>query len=408
MLLRYALLTALVAGIGSHTAFGQTAAASAPNQNEIIEKGEYLFRAADCAACHTAPDSKKLTGGRPFPLPFGTVYAVNITPDTQSGIGGYTDAEWLKALREGVGRGGKHLYPVMPYTAYTLLSDDDALAIKAYLFSLHPEKAETPQNTLVFPFNQRWGMVFWNWLNNPNKRFEPDSNRSPEWNRGAYLTEALGHCSQCHTPRNFTYGLSSKAYAGAVQVGWKAYNLTSDKEHGLGDWTDEQLSAYLSTGKAVGRGAASGPMAEAVEHGLRYMTPSDISAMVTYFRSIAPIAKGPVAQDMPPANTSLSTTYKRGEALFAQACAGCHLANGLGRQSDWAALAGAHSVSDPAASNIVQVLLTGTSLETDQGKVFMPSFEKGYTTDEVAALSSYVLAHFGGVKADVPASEFKK
>lgn len=387
---------------------GSALAADTDTSPELIKRGEYLFHAADCAACHVAPEGGRLTGGRPFTLPFGTIFAVNITPDKQTGIGNYTDTEWLKMLREGVGRDGKHLYPVMPYTAYTLLNDADALAIKAYLFSLQPEKAPAPPNKLSFPFNQRWSMMFWNWLNNPNKRFLPDPAQSDAWNRGAYLTEALGHCSQCHTPRSITYGLSSKAYAGAVQVGWRAYNLTSDKQHGLGAWTDEQVASYLSTGQAQGKGAASGPMAEAVEHGLRHMTPDDIAAMVTYLRSIPPIASGPVAQAMRPEPESvLSDVARRGEGLFAQACSGCHLPNGQGRQSAWAALDGAHSVSDPAADNLVQVLRTGTALETGQGKVFMPGFSKTYTPEELAAIASYVLSHFGSTHTDIKSSVFK-
>lgn len=382
---------------------------SAPDvRPDLVKRGEYLFRAADCSACHSAPEDGKLTGGRPFTLPFGTIFAVNITPDKQTGIGNYTDAEWLKMLREGVGRGGKHLYPVMPYTAYTLLNDADALAIKAYLFSIQPKNAPAPKNLLRFPFNQRWSMIFWNWLNNPDKRFQPVPARSEQWNRGAYLTEALGHCSQCHTPRSITYGLSHKAYAGAVQVGWRAYNLTSDKRYGLGGWTDEQLTSYLSTGKASGKGAASGPMAEAVEHGLRYMTQADITAMVTYLRSLPPIADGPVAQGMQPGmDNTLSAAARRGQGLFAQACAGCHLPDGRGRQSGWAALGGAHSVSDPAADNLVQVLRGGTSLETGQGRVFMPGFSKTYTQEELAAMASYVLAHFGNTHRDVPPPVFK-
>ncbi|WP_082786313.1 cytochrome c [Acetobacter tropicalis] len=377
-------------------------------ENQLIKRGEYLFHAADCAACHVAPESNKLTGGRPFTLPFGTIFAVNITPDKQTGIGNYTDKEWLKMMREGVGKGGRHLYPVMPYTAYTLMTDADALAIKAYLFSLKPEKALPPPNTLNFPFNQRWGMVFWNWLNNPNKRFQPDSTQSEQWNRGAYLTEALGHCSQCHTPRTITYGLSSKAYAGALQMGWRAYNLTSERQHGLGSWTDDQLISYLATGKAHGKGVASGPMAEAVEHGLRYMTHEDIAAMVAYLRSLPPVAEGPTVQDgQSGSESTFSVVSRRGKKLFVQACAGCHLPDGRGRQSEWGALEGAHSVSDPAGDNLVQVLRSGTSLETGQGKVFMPGFMKGYTPEELAAISSYVLSHFGRTHEDIKPAAFK-
>ncbi|WP_086612753.1 c-type cytochrome [Acetobacter indonesiensis] len=376
---------------------------------ETIKRGEYLFRAADCAGCHTAPNSSELTGGRPFTLPFGTIFASNITPDKQTGIGRYTDTEWLKMLREGVGKGGKHLYPVMPYTAYTLLNDKDALAIKSYLFTLTPRKIEAPENKLSFPFNQRWSLVFWNLLNNENKRFVPVADKSAEWNRGAYLTEALGHCSQCHTPRTITYGLSKKAYAGTVQMGWYAYNLTSDRQHGLAGWSDAQLKSYLSTGYAKGKGSASGPMAEAVEHGLRYMTPEDIEAIITYLRSIPPQVSGPIAQVMPAPPSQIDTEeHARGQKLFAQACSGCHLRDGQGRQSDWAALAGAHSVSDPEAHNLIQVLLSGTSLMTEHGKVSMPSFTGAYTPDELAAVSNYVIAHFGGKLTDVSSAEFKK
>ncbi|MDN7353329.1 cytochrome c [Acetobacter senegalensis] len=390
-------------------AFAQGNASDAHSAGaERIKQGEYLFRAADCAACHAEPGGTKLTGGRAFTLPFGSIFAVNITPDKKTGIGDYTDEEWLKMLRSGVGRGGKHLYPVMPYTAYTLMSDEDALAIKAYLFSLRPEHAVPPRNQLSFPFNQRWSMIFWNWLNNPDKRFKPVSGKSAEWNRGAYLTEALGHCSQCHTPRTLTYGLSSKAYAGTVQMGWRAYNLTSDPDHGLGGWTDEQLKSYLATGKASGKGPASGPMAEAVEHGLRYMTPEDIAAIVVYLRNLAPIAEGPAVQSSLKVQDKTRTeTESRGQMLFVQACAGCHLPDGRGRQSEWAALAGAHSLSDPEALNLIQVLREGTSLETVQGRVFMPGFTKTYTAEELAAIATYVTAHFGGSNVAVKSSVFK-
>ncbi|GFE93397.1 cytochrome c [Acetobacter persici] len=402
--------TGLASSIGcGAAALAESVPASADSQQaEQVRRGAYLFRAADCAACHTAPDGAGLTGGRPFTLPFGTVFAVNITPDKQTGIGNYTDTEWLRMLQDGVGRGGKHLYPVMPYTAYTLLSDADALAIRAYLFSLKPQQAPARQNQLSFPFNQRWGLIFWNWLNNPDKRFQPDPARSGAWNRGAYLTEALGHCSQCHTPRTLTYGLSRKAYAGALQMGWRAYNLTSDRQHGLGNWSEDQLASYLSTGVASGKGPASGPMAEAVEHGLRYMTQEDIAAMVTYLRSLPPIAEGPVAHPMPSGDAgALNAVARRGEGLFAQACAGCHLPDGQGRQSAWAALGGAHSVSDPAGDNLVQVLRTGTALETAQGRVFMPGFSKAYTAEELAAITAYVTAYFGNTQTDIKASAFK-
>src|ERR1700734_4390531 len=177
-----------------------TIAARADAQSDLATRGEYVTRAADCAACHTSPGGTPFAGGRSFTLPIGVLYAPNITPDPQTGIAGYSDDDWVRMLQQGVGRGGKHLYPAMPYTTYTQMSREDALAIKTYLMSLPPLHTSIPENNLRFPFNQRWGMVFWNVLNNPDRRFQPDSGKSPGYNRGDYLVNARGHCGECHTP----------------------------------------------------------------------------------------------------------------------------------------------------------------------------------------------------------------
>ena len=358
-----------------------------------VARGEYLARAADCVACHSGPGRAAWTGGREFVLPFGKIYSPNITPDRDTGIGQYTDAEWISMMHSGVGHDGKHLYPVMPYNSYTRVTDEDALAIKAYLFTLPAVHVEPVQNQLGFPYNQRWLMFFWNLFNNPGSRLEANTTKTADWNRGAYLVEGLGHCAQCHTPRNFMQGLSSKAFAGTVQQGWLAYNLTSDKEHGLGSWSDAQLEQYLSTGHADGHGPASGPMAEAVSNSLRYMTPQDIHAMVVYLRDV------PARDDEPPATgtpVSPPVIDPRGQRIFVEACAGCHLPNGQGRQSPWAALAGSHSVGDVDGGNLVQVLTHGTQVETADGLMFMHAFERAYTDPELAAVANYTIAQVGG------------
>src|SRR5450432_2795573 len=162
----------------------------------IIERGEYLARAADCAACHTADGGEPYAGGRAFVLPFGTLYSTNITPDKETGIGNYSDANFLDAVHKGIGRNNTKLYPAMPYASYTYMSDADALAIKAYLLTLKPVHAPAPQNTLVFPFNQRGLMSLWSAFFNPDRRYEPNADRSVEWNRGAYLAEAMAHCGE--------------------------------------------------------------------------------------------------------------------------------------------------------------------------------------------------------------------
>jgi mono/diheme cytochrome c family protein len=360
-----------------------------PVTPQMVARGEYLAHAADCAACHTGTDGK-LSGGRPFTTPFGTIYASNITPDKTAGAGDYTDDEWVSALQRGVGRGGKHLYPAMPYTSYTLMSREDALDIKAYLMTQPSSATLAPETKLTFPFNIRFLMVFWNLINNPDKRFQPDGAHDAAWNRGAYLAEALGHCQQCHTPRNFMQALkTSEAYAGAMQQGWKAYNITSDKESGLGDWAPADLATYLSTGHATGHGAAGGPMAEAVGYSLRYLTPSDATALATYVKTIPAIH----TENIPPATDIAENLL--GAQVFEGACASCHRLDGTGNQSAYASLAGSPSVADPAATNLLQILLKGGRIDGPDGNAFMPSFAGGYTDVELAAVANYTVAHFG-------------
>jgi mono/diheme cytochrome c family protein len=393
-MMRFSLLMALMllAPIAAH--------AQAPSDQ--IARGEYITRAADCAACHTLPGASPFTGGRAFTLPIGVVYSPNITPDAETGIGQYTDSQWLRVLHLGINRAGAHLYPAMPYPSYTRMSDDDALAIKAYLFSLKPVHAVAPANQVSFPFNQRWLMVFWNLINNPDARFRPDPAHSTAWNRGAYLVDALGHCGECHTPRNFMQALSSRRFAGAVQANWFAYNLTSDTAHGLGGWSDAALGSYLSTGQAAGHGPASGPMGEAVSYSLRYMTPADISAMVAYLRSIPAQPDGP---DAMPATIAPLDHGGLGPRIFVQACAGCHLPNGGGRQSPWAALTGSHSTGDVTGTNVVEVLANGSQIETAHGLMFMHRFTESFTNQELAAVANYVIGDIGGRQGQVTAHQ---
>jgi mono/diheme cytochrome c family protein len=380
-------------------------AAHAQAPSGQIARGEYVTRAADCAACHTLPGGEPFTGGRAFKLPIGVVYSPNITPDAETGIGQYTDAQWLRVIHRGINRVGAHLYPAMPYPSYTRMSDDDALAIKAYLFSLKPVHAVAPVDHVKFPFDQRWLMVFWNLVNNPDSRFSQDPSQSVAWNRGAYLAEALGHCGECHTPRNFMQALSGRTFAGAVQAGWLSYNLTTDQAHGLGGWSDAALTDYLSKGTAPGHGPASGPMGEAVSYSLRYMTPADISAMVTYLRTVPAQPDGP---DAMPATITPINNSGLGERVFAQACAGCHLPNGSGRQSPWAALGGSHSTGDVTGNNLVEVLANGSQIQTDRGLMFMHRFTEAYTDDELAAVANFVIGDIGGREGQVTAQQIAK
>jgi len=380
-------------------------AARADAQSDLVARGEYITRAADCVACHTAPGGKPFAGGRAFTLPFGVLYSPNITPDQSTGIAGYSDDDWVRMLHDGIGRDGKYLYPAMPYTSYTLMTREDALAVKAYLMSLAPVPAKVPDNQIRFPFNQRWGMFFWNFLNNPDRRFQADDSKSVEYNRGGYLVDALGHCGECHTPRNFMMALKqSKKFAGEEQAGWLDYNLTSDRTSGLGGWSDAQLEQYLSTGHADGHGVASGPMAEVVGYSLRYLKPEDIHAVVTYLRGVPAQPDGPPA---PQDGAPLAATDTLGRRLFVQSCAGCHLPSGDGRQSPWAALRGSHTAADPAGTNLVQVLIQGTQIQTSQGLMFMHSFSGAYTDEELAALGNYVISQFGFRQGAITPSQIR-
>jgi mono/diheme cytochrome c family protein len=379
-------------------------------QASLVERGEYLAKAADCMVCHTTAGGKEYAGGLGFKLPFGTLYSTNITPDKETGIGNYSDQDFLNAVHRGIRRDGARLYPAMPYTSYTYISDADALAIKAYLFSLPPVRAEAPANTLGFPFNQRWGMMFWSALFNSDTRFTPDTSKSPEWNRGAYLSEALAHCGECHTPRNFAFALNNRQkFAGALTAGWRAFNITSDKATGLGGWRDDDLIAYLSTGHAPGHGTASGPMGEAVDQSLGQLAPEDIRAIVAYLRSVPPVASTDLpatpAPPAPPSHKDGGTADARGKMVFEGACVSCHGWTGESAVSPTATLTGAWAVNDPAATNVAQIVISGTRRSTPDGALSMPAFGNAYSDDEIAAVANYVTARFGAKGSKLSAQD---
>lgn len=271
-------------------AFGLAVAGYASADANLIARGEYLTKAADCVACHTTKEGKPFAGGLAFKTPMGTLYSPNITPDKETGIGSWTDEEFLRALHEGKGKNGENLYPAFPYTSYTLLTDDDVKAIKAYLFSLPAVHQPNRENEMPFPFNQRWGLWFWNLVNFEGQRFQPDTSKDAQWNQGAYFVEALGHCGECHTPRNITMGMKdSKAYSGADIDGWTAFNITSDPHAGIGGWSQEQVVQYLRSGHVDGKAQAAGPMAEVIENSTRHLTDSDLNAMAVYLRTLKPL-----------------------------------------------------------------------------------------------------------------------
>lgn len=378
---------------------------------DVIARGKYLTQAADCEVCHTREGGQLFAGGRAFKTPFGVLYSPNITADRETGIGAWSDADFLRAVHQGIAKGGKRLYPAFPYESYTLIADDDVLAIKAYLFSLPIARSTAPSNSLRFPFSQRWLMGFWAAFYNPDQRFQPHEDRSPEWNRGAYLAEALGHCGDCHTPRNIAQALDNRRkFSGNLIDGWRAYNITPDPVTGVGTWSDEELTEYLRSGHAVGHGSAGGPMGEEVAASSSRLTSGDLHAVATYLRSIPTLR----TRDLPaiksePASASpkqpLAAVELPGRVIFEGACVSCHGWSGVSLLTSYATLTGARAVNDPSASNVAQIVLSGERVPNADGLALMPAFADAYSDTEIAAVVNYVTARFGASSSQLTAQD---
>ena len=380
---------------------------------DLVRRGEYLTKAADCEVCHTTEGGQPFAGGRAIPTPFGVLYTPNITADPATGIGAWSDADFIRAVHDGVGKDGERLYPAFPYESYTLLADDDVRAIKAYLFSLPAAHATAPPDTLSFPFNQRWLMWMWAAFYNPDQRFQPHPDRTPEWNRGAYVAEGLAHCGDCHTratwPRRSTTGAK---FEGAMTEGWRAYNITTDANSGVGGWSDAELADYLRTGHAVGHGSAGDPMAEErVDVSLSALTPSDLNAVVAYLRTIpaiytpglpAPARPNP-ASDAP--RLIQASFDPRGKQIFEGACASCHGWSGVSLLTGYATLTGDRAVNDPSAVNVAQIVISGERRRTADGVVMMPAFGAAYSDTEIAAVANYVTARLGVAPSHLTAKD---
>ena len=410
------------------------ATASASPDDALIEKGKYLATAGDCISCHTRPGGEDFAGGLPLKTPFGTIYTANITPDKDTGIGGWSEEQLRTAMREGIADDGDHLYPAFPYTAYTKVTDEDIHAIYAYLKSLKPVNYNPPANEMPFPFSQRGLMAIWNKLFLKPGPYVPDAAQSAEWNRGAYLVEGLGHCGACHTPRNqlggertslaLTGGTYNDAIVDSVHEQeivkqdnmirpWSAVNLTSSPQ-GLGAWSVEEIAAYLKTGHNA-RAGAFGPMAQVVTNSTSKLTDADTHAMAVYLKSLPP-----AAQDIEKAPTP--DQMQKGEIAYTVRCGDCHLPTGLG--SPKTPDADPTKVSPPLVGNtVVQAHDPATLINTilygahedalnDHAWPKMPGFELdfglGMDDEQVAALANYVRNSWGNKGSAVDAKDVAK
>ncbi|MCB8875926.1 cytochrome c [Acidisoma silvae] len=377
------------------------APALAQDQSEIV-RGKVLTTEGDCVACHTAPGGTPFAGGLPFKTPMGTIYSPNITPDKDTGIGTWTDAEFLRALHQGIGKNGEHLYPAFPYTSFAAISDGDVAAIKAYLFSLKPVHQQNTPNEMVFPYNIRSLMIGWNLLN-----FHPET-IDPVTERGKYVADALEHCAECHSPRGLTMGVESGKYlAGATVDGWTAYNITSDPDHGIGTWSVDDIKTYLKTGNLPGKAQAAGPMGEVIVNSTSHMPDADLTALAEYLKTVhgqADGAAGRSAMGGPVGSGEALTGYRatqgkgasEGEVLFTAACSTCHGTGGAGEGSGVLPSLYHNSVTGAdTPNNLALAVLNGVKRGTAFNDASMPAFRDEFSDEQVAAVTDYVRKTFG-------------
>jgi mono/diheme cytochrome c family protein len=373
---------------------------------DLIQRGRYLTDAGDCGACHTLPGSGRLlAGGRPLETPFGTLLAPNITPDPETGIGAWTDDEFVNSLTKGTGRNGTHLYPAMPYTYMTKVTRDDAIAIRAYLNTIPAVRNPVQPNQLPFPFDVRAGLIAWDALNFRAAEFKPAPDKSAAWNRGAYLVEGLAHCGLCHTPKNAAGGdETSQRFKGYALQGWFAPDITNDRRRGIGAWSVEDVVTYLKTGHNRFT-AASGPMAEVVMDSTSKLTDDDLNAIAVYLKD-QPVPNTAEAAGDPDANM-----MKSGGAIYAVQCAACHAPDGSGADGLFPMLKGSAVVQSNDPVSILHVVLRGArSAATDPAPTApaMPSFGWTLSDSDVAAVATYVRNAWGNRAPPVDAATVGK
>jgi mono/diheme cytochrome c family protein len=385
--------------------FGNSAAQAAADKQafEEIARGRYLAIAGDCAGCHSAPGGAPYAGGLSIETPFGILVSPNITPDRETGIGTWTDDDFVNAMRDGIGPGGEHLYPAMPYTYYTRATREDVLAIRAYLETADPVHNEVKVNQLPFPFDVRASMAGWNELYLRRGTFRPVAGKSDEWNRGAYLVEGLGHCGLCHTPKNAMGGDdTTRALQGSAVQGWYAPNLTGDPHAGLGGWSVDGIVAYLKTGRNNVT-AATGPMSDVIVHSTSQMTDADLRAIAIYLKD-QPAPSG----ESPKPVSGEDPMIRAGEAIYLDNCAACHTSAGTGIPHLFPALKGSPSVQSADPASLIRVVLRGAqSVATDPAPTgpSMPALGWKLSDAEVAAVVTYIRNSWANAASPVSASD---
>lgn len=370
----------------------------ADEMKRLAERGAYVAVAADCYACHTAKDGAAWAGGLPFETPFGTLYATNISPDKEFGIGAWTRAEFHRSVRDGVGKGGRHLYPAMPYASYREMSEEDVDAVYAYLMTREPMRVPNRENELSFPFNIRQSLTFWNLFNLRREGFATNAARSEVWNRGRYVVDALGHCGECHTPRNLLQGMESGAYLkGAVIEGVEAPDITKEGLARMG-FDPLTLARFMKSGLSA-QGSMTHQMFEVVHFSTQYMSEGDLQAMAAYLFDLDALPATPVPPPAPAPVEVPAPVAAAGRGTYLNLCAGCHGADGQGIPHVAIPLSTNASLRLASPRNFVRAVLHGIPAQRFPGlerMEAMPAFTELLDDKALADLTNWMRARWGG------------
>jgi mono/diheme cytochrome c family protein len=377
----------------------------AQSTTEDIARGKALTEAGNCAGCHTADPAKPFAGGKRVDTPFGGIYSPNLTPDRDTGIGGWSDGEFYQALRLGVAPDGSRYYPAFPYPNFTRLTRQDVLAIRAYLATLAPVRNTPPPLELRWPFNYRILMRGWNWLFFKPGILMPDQNKSAEWNRGRYLVEGAGHCGACHTPKNmFGADKRGQPFGGGQVAGMFAPRLDGAERSGLKSWSVDDIAEYLQSGRN-GRSHAGELMSEVVVNSTSVMSDQDVRAIAVYLKSLP--AGAPEPEVAPPAPTQMAD----GEKLYKGTCIACHEADGSGAPRIYPPLPGNANLQSADPSSGLRVILDGAETVTTPRAPnggSMPAYAAKMSDQQIADVTTFIRNSWGNAAPAVTAAQVAK
>jgi mono/diheme cytochrome c family protein len=373
---------------------------------DLIAEGRYQAVLGDCTGCHTATGGMPLAGGTVLETPFGKIAVPNITPDRDTGLGRWTEADFRRAMRDGISPGGKRLYPAMPYPAYSRMGDADIAVLWAYLKTVAPVRHAVEPNLLPFPFNIRALMAGWNWLYPGPGRFTPVAGKTAEWNRGAYLVGGPGHCGTCHTPKTLLGSDRATALSGASLQGWFAPEIANTKPYGVSTWNVNDIATYLKSGWNS-HAAATGPMAEVVENSTSQMRDGDLRAIAVYLKDQGGGANARTVSAVPPDDSRMQS----GKTLYENNCVGCHGWDGKGQALIVPPLAANAILLQSSAQSLARVVLEGAQAagtRTAPTAPSMPSFAWKLNDAQIADLLTYIRNSWGNAAEPVPGTEVAK